>query len=370
NTEKRKEKSRDAARSRRGKESEVFDQLGQCLPVAPSTLAQLDKASIMRVAISHLRLRKLFGFQEIEHPIASNNSLMKKDKMDSFYSKAVEGFLLLVTSNGDLTYVSESVSLHLGLTQLDLIGHSIFDFSHPCDHDELHELLQEKGSSSSKEPKKKSSSCHERDFFVRMKCTLTSKGKSVNLKSATYKVMHCSGHYVNPDNASSELLGLQDDPSLSSIMVIAEPIPHPANIEVPLDSRTFLSRHSLNMKFTYCDDRVDDLLHYSGSELVGRSMYEYQHALDTDNLDKAFKTLFSKGQTVTGKYRFLAKDGGYAWVETQATVIYDTRTEKPQCVVCVNFVLSGIEEKGVVLSKVQCVEEQAAVVPKVEEEED
>ncbi|ELU17982.1 hypothetical protein CAPTEDRAFT_50984, partial [Capitella teleta] len=101
-TEKRKEKSRDAARSRRGKESEVFDQLGQCLPVAPSTLAQLDKASIMRVAISHLRLRKLFGFQ---------------DKMDSFYSKAVEGFLLLVTSNGDLTYVSESVSLHLGLTQ-------------------------------------------------------------------------------------------------------------------------------------------------------------------------------------------------------------------------------------------------------------
>eukprot|EP00914_Ancora_sagittata_P033881 GHVO01068457.1.p1 GENE.GHVO01068457.1~~GHVO01068457.1.p1 ORF type:complete len:762 (-),score=117.54 GHVO01068457.1:444-2465(-) len=285
--------------------------------------------------------------------------------MDGLYPKAVEGFLFLVTSSGDLTYVSESVSLYLGLTQLDLIGHSIFDFSHPCDHDELQEIFQEKNSSS--KDSRKAPSCHERDFFVRMKCTLTSKGKSVNLKSATYKVLHCSGYYVSPDNASAGLLGLQDDPTLSSIMVIAEPIPHPANIEVPLDSRTFLSRHSLNMKFTYCDDRVDELLHYPGSELVGRSMYEYQHALDTDSLDKAFKTLFSKGQTITGKYRFLAKDGGYAWVETQATVIYDSRTEKPQCVVCVNFVISGIEEKGVVLSKVQCIEES---VTKMELDDD
>lgn len=369
NSEKRKEKSRDAARSRRGKESEVFDQLGQCLPVSSTTLAQLDKASIMRVAISHLRLRKLFGYQEVDRPVTScqSHSLMKKDKMDSFYPKAMEGFLLLITQNGDLTYVSESVSLYLGLTQLDLIGHSIYDFSHPCDHEELQELLQEKASTAPKDSKP-AVTCHERDFFVRMKCTLTSKGKSVNLKSATYKVMHCSGHYVTSGNASEDLVGLQDDPSLSCLMVVAEPIPHPANIEIPLDSRTFLSRHSLNMKFTYCDDRVDQLLHYSGSELIGRSIYEYQHALDTDSLDKAFKTLFSKGQTVTGKYRFLARGGGYAWVETQATVIYDSRTEKPQCVVCVNFVLSGIEEKGVILSKVQCAEESVSVVPKLEKD--
>uniref|UniRef100_A0A182NG11 PAS_3 domain-containing protein n=1 Tax=Anopheles dirus TaxID=7168 RepID=A0A182NG11_9DIPT len=47
--------------------------------------------------------------------------------------------------------------------------------------------------------------------------------------------------------------------------------------------------------------------------------------------------LISKGQSETSRYRFLAKTGGYAWVVTQATVIYDK--QKPHSVVCVNYVL-------------------------------
>ena len=35
----------------------------------------------------------------------------------------------------------------------------------------------------------------------------------------------------------------------------------------------------------------------------------------------------------------LAKRGGFVWVETQATVIYNNKNSQPQCVVCVNFVL-------------------------------
>uniref|UniRef100_A0A182P6K8 PAS_3 domain-containing protein n=1 Tax=Anopheles epiroticus TaxID=199890 RepID=A0A182P6K8_9DIPT len=47
--------------------------------------------------------------------------------------------------------------------------------------------------------------------------------------------------------------------------------------------------------------------------------------------------VISKGQSETSRYRFLAKTGGYAWVVTQATVIYDK--QKPHSVVCVNYVL-------------------------------
>ena len=70
-----------------------------------------------------------------------------------------------------------------------------------------------------------------------------------------FQVMHCSGHFVTAGSASAPLVGLKEDPGLACVMVIAEPIPHPSNIEVPLDTLTFLSRHSLNMKFTYCDER-------------------------------------------------------------------------------------------------------------------
>lgn len=49
--------------------------------------------------------------------------------------------------------------------------------------------------------------------------------------------------------------------------------------------------------------------------------------------------VFAKGQVCTGRYRMLAKSGGFVWVETQATVIYNNKNSQPQCVVCVNFVL-------------------------------
>jgi hypoxia-inducible factor 1 alpha len=65
------------------------------------------------------------------------------------------------------------------LLQIDLMGHSIYEFSHPCDHDEIRDILSIKSPLLPIIP---------RSFFIRMKCTLTSKGRNVNLKSATYKV--------------------------------------------------------------------------------------------------------------------------------------------------------------------------------------
>ena len=65
------------------------------------------------------------------------------------------------------------------LLQIDLMGHSIYEFSHPCDHDEIRDILSIKSPILPIIP---------RSFFIRMKCTLTSKGRNVNLKSATYKV--------------------------------------------------------------------------------------------------------------------------------------------------------------------------------------
>lgn len=57
NNEKRKEKSRDAARCRRSKETEIFTELANALPLAPEDVDQLDKASVMRLAISYLKVR-------------------------------------------------------------------------------------------------------------------------------------------------------------------------------------------------------------------------------------------------------------------------------------------------------------------------
>ena len=55
-------------------------------------------------------------------------------------------------------------------------------------------------------------------------------------------------------------------------------------------------------------------------------------------------SVFSKGQISTGQYRFMAKHGGYVWMVTQATIIYNNRTQRPQCVVCVHFVVRWVQK--------------------------
>lgn len=65
------------------------------------------------------------------------------------------------------------------------------------------------------------------------------------------QVIKFSGKLVK-DEVKREAGG---DGSAPYLLLIGEPIPHPSNIEVPLDRMTFLSRHNMDMKFTYCDDR-------------------------------------------------------------------------------------------------------------------
>uniref|UniRef100_A0A8C3KQ87 Hypoxia inducible factor 1 subunit alpha n=1 Tax=Calidris pygmaea TaxID=425635 RepID=A0A8C3KQ87_9CHAR len=312
-SERRKEKSRDAARCRRSKESEVFYELAHQLPLPHTVSAHLDKASIMRLTISYLRMRKLLDAGELE-----TEAKMEKE-LNCFYLKALDGFVMVLSEDGDMIYMSENVNKCMGLTQFELTGHSVFDFTHPCDHEELREMLTHRNG-----PVKKGKEQNtERSFFLRMKCTLTSRGRTVNIKSATWKVLHCTGHIRVYDTCGNQTHCGYKKPPMTCLVLICEPIPHPSNIEVPLDSKTFLSRHSLDMKFSYCDERITELMGYEPEELLGRSIYEYYHALDSDHLTKTHH---------------------------DTTVIYNTKNSQPQCIVCVNYVLSGIVQKDLIFS--------------------
>lgn len=57
---KMKEKCKDAARMRREKERAEFVELSRLLPLPSSTTSQLDKASIIRLTSSYLRMRSAF----------------------------------------------------------------------------------------------------------------------------------------------------------------------------------------------------------------------------------------------------------------------------------------------------------------------
>ncbi|KAI4877593.1 hypothetical protein NFI96_001697 [Prochilodus magdalenae] len=55
-----KEKSKNAAKTRREKENGEFYELAKLLPLPSAITSQLDKASIIRLTTSYLRMRAVF----------------------------------------------------------------------------------------------------------------------------------------------------------------------------------------------------------------------------------------------------------------------------------------------------------------------
>ncbi|XP_065168818.1 hypoxia-inducible factor 1-alpha-like isoform X2 [Atheta coriaria] len=347
NNEKRKEKSRDAARCRRSRETEIFSDLSAALPLTQEQISQLDKASIMRLAISYLKVRDMIKLvPEICTEEAESKCLDIKhseNTTESVFLKTIDGFVFVLSTDGDFVYVSENICDYLGINQIDLLGQNIYDYSHPCDHDEIKEMISIKN-------KDQFDSEDTKSFFLRLKCTLTAKGRSVNLKSASYKVIHCTGHMMH---TTDDTQALESNSNLQHCLVaIGQPIPHPSNIEAPLPHQTFFTKHSLDMKFTYADEKMLEFLGFESDDLIGKSVYEYHHAMDMNVISTAYKSLFSKGQCETNRYRFLAKTGGYCWVLTQATLLYD-KVQKPESVVCVNFIISEVECAGEIYAAFQ-----------------
>lgn len=74
---------------------------------------------------------------------------------------------------------------------------------------------------------------------------------------------------------------------------------------------------------------------------------------DTDFIREIFLLVMYKGQVTTKYYRFMTKSGGWTWVQSYATVVHNTRSSRPHCIVSVNYVLSQKEAKDLLLNEVQ-----------------
>lgn len=57
-------------------------------------------------------------------------------------------------------------------------------------------------------------------------------------------------------------------------------------------------------------------------------------------LPSVFPSVLVKGQVTTKYYRFLAKHGGWVWVQSYATIVHNSRSSRPHCIVSVNYVLT------------------------------
>ncbi|XP_025104585.1 protein trachealess-like [Pomacea canaliculata] len=395
----RKEKSRDAARSRRGKENYEFYELAKLLPLPAAITSQLDKASIIRLSISYLKLRDFSGHgdppwnRDPGHhvktvkgpPRRRGNSSVALDLFESHHGthilQSLDGFAFILGNDGRFLYISETVSIYLGLSQVEMAGSSIFDYVHQQDHPELAEhlgcvclrgrqavcllrVLQTKGRPPGHDlrgyvmnpnPKK---GC-DRSFCLRMKSTLTKRG--VHVKSSGYRVVHVLGQ-LRPQMTMG--LGRKCGAPVLGLVGVAIALPPPTVTELRLEHDTFITRMAPDFTVTFCESLVSDFMDLSAEDMTNRSLYDMCHAGDIANLRQAHVNVLTKGQAMTDYYRLLNRQGGYVWIQTCATTLLNGKNADDQNILSINYVLSGVEKGNSVMNMWQMCGEVSPAQPR------
>ncbi|XP_068189449.1 single-minded homolog 1-A [Antennarius striatus] len=342
-----KENSKNAARTRREKENSEFYELAKLLPLPSAITSQLDKASIIRLTSSYLRMRTVLpeGLGESWGHVSRTTSLDGvNQELGSHLLQTLDGFIFVVAPDGKIMYISETASVHLGLSQVELTGNSIYEYIHPADQDEMTAVL------SAHQPYQ-AHFVHEyemeRSFFLRMKCVLAKR--NAGLTCGGYKVIHCSG-YLKVRQYSLDISPFDGCYQNVGLVAVGHSLPPSAVTEIKLYSNMFMFRASLDMKLIFLDSRVAELTGYEPQDLIEKTLYHYVHSRDSFHLRCAHHLLLVKGQVTTKYYRFLAKQGGWVWVQSYATIVHNTRSSRPHCIVSVNYVLTETEYKGLQLS--------------------
>uniref|UniRef100_A0A8C5WD10 Aryl hydrocarbon receptor nuclear translocator-like protein 2 n=1 Tax=Leptobrachium leishanense TaxID=445787 RepID=A0A8C5WD10_9ANUR len=356
---------------RRDKMNTLIEELSSMIPQCDPLPRKLDKLTVLRMAVQHLKALKgsSSSFSEERY----KPSFLQHDELRRLILRAADGFLFVVgCDRGKIMFVSESVSKTLKYKQEDLIGQSLFDYLHPKDVAKVKEQL----SSSDVTPREKLIDAKtglqvhthfqagpsrlywgsRRSFFCRMKCGRVSGKDDNNFLSnpkkkdhRRYCTIHCTGYLRNclmkEEGLKEECERDCEPPNLSCLVAIGRVPPYvspPQEAEIRVKPAEFVTRYTTEGKFVFVDQRATAVLGYLPQELLGTSCYEYFHQDDHGHLTDQHKTVLqSKEKILTNSYKFKAKDGSFITLRSQWFSFVNPWTKEVEYIVSVNTVVSG-----------------------------
>nr|XP_018917515.1 PREDICTED: protein cycle isoform X1 [Bemisia tabaci]XP_018917517.1 PREDICTED: protein cycle isoform X1 [Bemisia tabaci]XP_018917518.1 PREDICTED: protein cycle isoform X1 [Bemisia tabaci]XP_018917519.1 PREDICTED: protein cycle isoform X1 [Bemisia tabaci] len=332
---------------RRDKMNTYITELSAMVPMCHFMSRKLDKLTVLRMAVQHLK-----SIRSAVHSYTEGSykpSFLSDQELKHLILQAAEGFLFVVgCDRGRILYVSESVSQILSYSQGDLLGQSWFDILHPKDVDKVKEQLSSSDLSPRERlidaktmlpvrndaPQEGTRLCpgSRRSFICRMKCKLNSvvkeevesnsschRRKKQQFSDKRYSVIQCTGYLKSWAPAK---VGLEEQESdaeaetcnLSCLVAIGRSLPQlykssSHQLRHNTQPIQFISRHAIDGKFLFVDQRATLVLGFLPQELLGTSMYEYYHHEDIPNLAESHKEALKNSVPVTTKiYRFRNKD--------------------------------------------------------------
>lgn len=162
-----------------------------------------------------------------------------------------------------------------------------------------------------------------------------------------YAVVHCTGYIKNwpPTDIypGAQMDRNQEDDMHSHCCLVAIgrlQVTSTANSSDLTGSNSqseFISRHAMDGKFTFVDQRVLNVLGYNPTDLLGKSCYDFVHLEDQVHMKENFElVLKQKGQMSHVMYRFRTKNRDWVWLRTQAYAFLNPFSDDVEYIVCTN----------------------------------
>ncbi|XP_007230308.3 clock circadian regulator b isoform X2 [Astyanax mexicanus] len=351
--DKAKRVSRNKSEKRRRDQFNVLiKELGTMLP---GNTRKMDKSTILQKSIDYLRKHKEIAAQSESSEIRQDwkPPFLSNEEFTQLMLEALDGFFLAILTDGNVIYVSESVTSLLGHLPSDLVDQNLLNFLPIGEHAEVYKALSSHPDCENISP----------DFLKTKNqlefCCHMLRGSMDPKEPPVYEYVKFIGNFKAltnvPRTTRNGLEGVlqrslrpafDDQVCFVATVRLAKPqfIKEMCTVEDP--NEEFTSRHSLEWKFLLLDHRAPPIIGYLPFEVLGTSGYDYYHVDDLESLAKCHEQLMQFGKGKSCYYRFLTKGQQWIWLQTHYYITYHQWNSRPEFIVCTHTVVSYAEVRA------------------------
>ncbi|NXX21765.1 AHR protein, partial [Podargus strigoides] len=344
-----------------------LERLAALLPFPREVVAGLDKLSVLRLSAGYLRARSILSAErdgDCSSSPAPGSAAVPEGEL---LLQALNGFVLVVTSEGLIFYSSHTIQDYLGFHQTDVMYQSVFELIHTEDQQEfrrnLHWALnpphapegepspEGKHRLGARQAAGKSlgfsavaykpdqlppeNSFLERSFVCRFRCLLDN--------SSGFLALNLQGRlkFLHGQNKRSED-GSALPPQLA-LFAISTPLQPPSIPQIRTKNLIFRTKHKLDFTPLACDAKGKIVLGYTEAELrMCGTGYQFIHAADMLYCAENHVRMMKTGESGLTVFRLLTKENRWKWVQANARLVY--KNGKPEYIVVTQRPL--VDEEG------------------------
>ncbi|VDL34788.1 unnamed protein product [Hymenolepis diminuta] len=272
--------------------------------------------------------------------------------------QALNGFIFIVSCDGEVFSVCKTVEHYLGFHQSDILHQSVMELIHSEDRDEFHRQLswqamlppEHRNLTLQEVLSPAYSHLLQRCFTVRFRCLLDNTSGFITLEiSGRLQFLH--GHARNfqlttsptrggggsDGNTRQGRQGLTTEghgmpatsspvntipPSSFGLFGVCSPLGSLPSLDGSQRETSFKTKHIMDLTFTSMDSRARSMFGYNGKEDGRIKVYDLIHPEDLSYVAQGHREVLKQGSIGLLSHRWLSNTGSWIWLQSRLRIVY------------------------------------------------